>query len=82
MTLSVADLLEVYTLRQQMARDGVIKPSNEGRKLIDHLVSRLSEFDPSLPCSLEHEPTNTGKWTTFVVSGQVIARLWVPDSER
>ena len=79
MTLTVAHYLRIWTIRQGMARDGVTHPNDVGRKLIETLVSRLSEFPPSVPCELKRRSAPGGEWLSFVVEDREIAKLWIPD---
>ncbi len=81
MTLPVSHYLDVYKLRQSMARNGVTRPNEEGRRLIDRLVERLSDLDPGMPCDLKHLPAPGGEWIAFIAGGNEVARIWVAESD-
>ena len=82
MDLPVSHYLKIYRLRQRMAQSGVTKPSAEGRALIDRLVARLADLEPSLLCHLKEETdSKAGRRITFVVEGQELARLQIDSDE-
>ncbi len=81
MTVTVSELLGTYKLRQSMAQNGTTHPNEEGRRLIDQLVERLSCLEPSLQCDLKHMPEPGGEWIAFIVEGKELARIWITQDE-
>jgi hypothetical protein len=78
MSQTVAHYLSIYRQRQRMAVSGVAKPSAEARSLIDQLVTRLSDLEPSLPCHTTKTKGSDGSlWIAVVVEGQELARLQI-----
>jgi hypothetical protein len=76
LTLTVAHYLGIYRIRKAMMDDGITAPSPKARKLIEQLVTRLGELDPSLQCELVRS-TDVNQVATFIflVNAEEIARI-------